>query len=315
MERIAGVDFQWGESLSPEQDPLRIGQNLSLAFEGRQLAAGYPGRSGQFPRILQNVIALIGPAGPMPLHFTELVRNREFIQGDPVLARFLDILLHRVFTLYYRAWALNRVEVSADRKPADDGILRALLSIVGLGEDALSGQGSIDPRSLAARAGHLSRPVRGRRILEHQLCSYFEVPVRVEEHVQCTTKLSDSGRFRLSRQKGRTNMYLGAGVPIGKTTMTLSDRFRVFIGPLNHDQYERFLPGEKSRERLEEWIRYYVGIGYDWDVHLLMDPHAARPFRLGKQGRLRRDAWAGRIRTGRPMAGYHRHFEAMKANT
>ncbi len=311
LERLSGDDFQWGESTSPDEDPVRIGQNLSLAFEGREVAAVYSGRGEQLPRVLQNVITLVGPFGPMPLHFAELVREREFSQGDPVLARFLDMILHRVFTLYYRAWALNRIDVSADRPPDQDGILRGLLSLIGVGSDAFSGTSPIDPRSIAVKAGELSRPTRGSGQLRDHLQEYFEVPVEIEEFIECSTPISKSGRWRLSRGDGSQTSLLGAGLPLGKTMVSVSNRFKIVIGPLSASDYRRFLPGEKSRERLEEWVRYYTGVMMDWDIQLHMKSEDARPMQLGRQGGLRRDCWLGNTRDESSMSGYHRHFEPL----
>jgi type VI secretion system protein ImpH len=315
LERLAGDGFHWGESKHPEEDPVRVTQNLSLAFEGREIAAVHSGASGQPPRLLQNIITLLGPSGPMPLHFAEMVRDRELNSGDPVLARFLDLILHRVFTLYYRAWALNRVEISADREIEEDGLLRAILSMIGLGPAVMDSQAPIDPRSIAAQLGPLSRPTRGVRQLERQLGVYFSIPVRVEPFQPCISRISKVGRWRLQRYPKDSTMRLGAGLPIGKTTISLSDRFRVVIGPLDRKDYARFLPGERSRARLEEWVRLFVGTGLDWDVQLLMKSESAGRWCLGRTGggriggRLRRDVWLGGKRPETAATGYHRRFE------
>lgn len=317
LERLTGEGYRWGDSKSPEEDPVRVSQNLSLAFEGREIAAVHSGSSGQPPRILQNIITLVGSAGPMPLHFAEMVRERELNSGDPVLARFLDVILHRIFTLYYRAWSLNRAEVSANHSPQDDGLLKAILSMIGIGVEILNSESPIDPRSIAARLGPLSRSTRGPRDLEDHLSHYFDVPVRVQSFLPCVSKISESGRWRLRRYERGSTMRLGAGVPIGKTTISLSERFMVVIGPLDRDDYARFLPGGRSRARLEEWIRLYVGTGFDWDVQLYMKTDCASQWRLCKddqRGGLRRDIWLGRGRHPESSEGYHRRFEQLGQN-
>lgn len=311
IERLVGSGYRWGESKSPEDDPIRITQNLSLAFEGREIAAIHSGVSGQPPRLLQNVVSFAGPSGPMPLHFAELVRERAFLQGDPVLSRFLDMLLHRVLSLYYRAWALNRIEVSADHPIEDDGVLKAILAMTGLSWEHLQNRGTIDPRSVAVRLGELSRSTRGPDELEKQLCHYFEVPVKVEPFVSSVTPISKSGRWRLGRYSMDSTMRLGAGLPIGKTTISLSNRFRVVIGPLELEDYVRFLPEGKSRARLEDWILLYVGKGIDWDLQLLMKSKSATGWCLGRRGELRRDSWIGSARPEVSAKGYHRRFEQL----
>ena len=314
IERLVGAGYRWGESKRPEDDPIRITQNLSLAFEGREIASVHSGASGQPPRLLQNVISLVGPAGPMPLNFAETVRERAFLQGDPVLSRFLDTLLHRVLSLYYRAWALNRIEVSADHAIEHDGILKAILAMMGLSWEHLQSQGTIDPRSVAVRLGELSRSCRGVSDLETQLRHYFEVPVKVEPFVPSVTPISKGGRWRLGRYSTDSTMRLGAGLPIGKTTVSLSNRFRVVIGPLTREDYARFLPEGESRARLEDWILLYVGTEIDWDLQILMESKSATGWCLGRGGRLRRDGWLGRTRPEVATRGYHRRFEQLSVS-
>ncbi len=321
LERLAGQGFRWGDSKNPDEDPVRVTQNLSLAFEGREIAAVHSGAAGQPPRLLQNVITLVGSSGPMPLHFAETVRERELNSGDPVLARFLDMILHRIFTLYYRAWSLNRAEVSANQRPEEDGLLRAILSMIGIGAGILDSESAIDPRSIAAKLGPLSRSTRGMEDLEAQLSHYFEVPVAVECFLPCVSRISEGGRWRLQRPERGSTMSLGAGVPLGRTTISLSERFGVTLGPLDREDYARFLPDGRSRARLEEWIRLYVGTGYDWDLQLLMKTEVATHWTLGREsrlggprGRLRRDIWLGRGREPKSSKGYHRRFEQLGKN-
>ncbi len=311
LEQIVDEEFQWGQTASPSDEPIRVGQNLSLAFEGREVAAIRAGRHDRPTRVMQNVVTLTGPSGPMPLHFAEAVREREFNQGDPVLARFLDTLLHRVITLFYRAWSLNRVHVSADKPPHADGVLKALLSIGGLGEGALDGSMAIDPRSLAVQVVNLARPTCGVRQLAPQLEHYFQVPVKIESFVPSFTPISPAGRWRLRPPRTDSTMRLGAGLPIGNTTCSVSDRIRIVLGPMEAEDYERFLPGTRSRRRLEEWVRLFVGVAVDWDLRLIMKKPDAQPLRLGQQGRLNRDGWLGRRRPHAGADGYHRRFEPL----
>jgi type VI secretion system protein ImpH len=311
LERLSEDGFLWGWTSSPDEEPLRLGQNLSLAFEGREIAAVRGGRHGQRPRVMQNIVTLTGPAGPMPLHFSESVREREFSEGDPVLPRFLDMLIHRIITLYYRAWALNRIAVAADQPPERDWVLAALLHLSGFSVEMVEQMWTIDPRSIAMRVSQMARPTRGADEFSEQLQHYFMVPVRVEEFVPCVTPISSDGRWILESQGLDSTLKLGAGVPLGRTTVSLSDRFNIILGPMGNEDYNRFLPGTTTRKRLEEWVRLFVGGDPDWDLHLLMKSHHAKPLQLGRGGRLRRDSWLGRGRPSRHIKGYHKRFESI----
>jgi predicted component of type VI protein secretion system len=66
--------------------------------------------AGARPRLGVRFFGLTGPQGPMPLHFTEYVRERARNHGDPTLARFLDLFHHRLLSLFYRAWALRKAQ-------------------------------------------------------------------------------------------------------------------------------------------------------------------------------------------------------------
>lgn len=311
LERLSADGFLWGRTSSPGEESVRVGQNLSLAFEGREIAAVRGGRRGQMPRVMQNIITLTGPSGPMPLHFSESVREREFSEGDPVLPRFLDMLIHRIITLYYRAWAMNRIAVSADQPPERDWILRVLLHLAGFSIDMVQQMWTIDPRSVSMCVSRMARPTRGAAQIREHLRHYFRVPVAVKEFRPCITRISPEGRWVLRPQRLDSTLSLGAGVPLGRTTVSLSDRFFVIIGPVNQVDYDRFLPGSTSRKRLEEWVRLFVGASPDWDLHLLMASEDAKPLQLGRGGRLRRDSWLGRKRPPRCTKGYHRRFESI----
>ena len=84
-----------GTALRPAQEVVRLGQDPELDFAPSALESFSVGaRSG--PRLGVRFFGLLGPQGPMPLHFTEYVRERLRFRGDATLARFLDVFHHRL---------------------------------------------------------------------------------------------------------------------------------------------------------------------------------------------------------------------------
>ena len=79
-----------GAALRPSQEALRLGQDGELAFAPAALESFEPG-ARPAPRLGVRFLGLLGPQGPMPLHFTEYVRERLRSRGDATLARFLDV--------------------------------------------------------------------------------------------------------------------------------------------------------------------------------------------------------------------------------
>lgn len=59
-------------------------------------------------RLEQFFFGLGGPNGPLPLHLTEYMRERQRNHADPTSKRFLDVFHHRLLSLFYRAWAEAR---------------------------------------------------------------------------------------------------------------------------------------------------------------------------------------------------------------
>ncbi len=132
-----------GTSNHLHQDPLRLGQAVSLGFEPGMLR-NLQLREGQAARLAVTFFGLTGVNGPMPLAFSEDVLSRQINHNDFMLADFLDIFHHRLLCLLYRSWAVTRPVVSADRAnqdrfgdyvqafaPAVNAITRPAMSISG----------------------------------------------------------------------------------------------------------------------------------------------------------------------------------------
>ena len=63
------------------------------------------------------------------------------------------------------------------------------------------------------------------------------------------------------------------------------------MGPLSHADYQRFLPGGQSLQRLLAWVKNYVGLTLDWDVRLILNQHDVPPLRLGGGTRIGWSTW------------------------
>ena len=120
LRHVEALRPQWprlGRALRPSQEALRLGEEPELDFAPAGLASFTPGPAA--PRLGVRFFGLLGPLGPMPVHFTEYVRERLRYRGDATLARFLDLFHHRLLLLFYRAWAQAQPTVHQDR-PDDD---------------------------------------------------------------------------------------------------------------------------------------------------------------------------------------------------
>jgi len=283
-----------GESVRPAEEPIRLGQDPSLAFAPGALSGLLPGGDGP-PRLQVSFLGLLGPNGPLPLHLTEYVRDRLRNAGDPTLSRFLDVFHHRMLSLFYRAWANSQPTVSRDR-PASDRYTTYVGALVGLALPGLRNRdGFPDPAKLyyAGRLGALTHNAEG---LQAMIGDHFQMPATIEEFVGDWIDLPESARWRLGG--GPEGMRLGVGSTLGAKAFQRQTKFRVVLGPLERPQFQSMLPEGKALGRLVALVRNYVGDELDWDVRLILDERTEQPLRLGK-ARMGWDAWLGRPPEGR----------------
>jgi type VI secretion system protein ImpH len=288
---------RFGRALRPSHEALRLGQEPELDFAPAALANFEPGAAGA-PRLGVRFFGLLGPQGPMPLHFTEHVRERLRYRGDATAARFLDIFHHRLLLLFYRAWAQAQPAVHQDR-PGDDRFAAWLGAGCGLDGEA-QGPRALPESARLFQAGLLGARSRHPEGLAKLLASYFSVPVTILPHIAHWLVLAQEDRTRLGFSRGRAERggtrggQLGVSAGSGRKLRDRQYKFRIALGPLTLAQYNAFLPGGAAWRALCEWVQHYAGLDLRWDVQLtLARDHVPAP-RLGAGSRLGIATWIGR---------------------
>jgi type VI secretion system protein ImpH len=295
LRRIECLDREqprWGEARHLGDEPVRLGQDPDLSFAPAPIASC--DLEATPPRIQVRLFGLLGPNGPMPLHFTEYVRERLRNHADETLSRFVDVLHHRLLALFYRAWAAGQPHVNRDR-PGADRYAAYVGSLVGIGPAAWRSRDSIPDDAKLFHAGALVRHVRNADGLAVIIRQFFKVPVAVEEFVGHWIDVDARERTHV----GRENAALGAGAVLGRRVWTRQQKFRLWLGPLSLAEYEGFLPGGTRLPQLVDWVRMYVAFELDWDVRLRLRRAEVPQLRLGRVGRLGWTTWLG----ARPGAG------------
>lgn len=276
-----------GEGLRPSQEPLRLGQEPTMAFAPSPLAALLPAHASRPARLLVHCLGLLGPSGPLPLHLTEYVRDRSRNAGDPTLARFLDIFHHRALSLFYRAWANSQPTVSQDR-PHEDRYASFLGALCGQGSQALRGRDEIPDHFRLHFAGRLAAHPRNPEGLVTMLREFFGLPVAIEPFVGEWLPLSARDRWNLGRTRA-----LGQGTVLGRRTWQRAGKFRVVFGCLDEGALASLLPGGARLGRLRAMVSHYAGPALTWDLRLRLDPKIPRPLCLGTNARLGWTTWLG----------------------
>lgn len=272
-----------GEAQRPRQEALRLAQAAELDFAPSPLHA-LQWREGQAaPRLVVRFFGLLGPMGPMPLHFTEIVRERLIHHADATLAHFLDLFHHRLLSLFYRAWAQAQPVVHLDR-PAEDRFRVWLGALAG----APQASGALPPQALAYQAGWLTARSRHPEMVAKVIGQFFGVRARVEEHVGQWLPIAREDRTRLSFARNRPERVahppavLGRSANAGSRVWDRQYRFRLHLGPLTHAQVLSFLPGGEAWPRLLHWVRLLAGREMQWELQLEMAAGEQPPPRLGR---------------------------------
>ena len=94
---------------------------------------------------------------------------------------------------------------------------------------------------------------------------------------------------------------LGTSAVLGRTVWDCQHKFRLVIGPLDHAEYQRMLPGGDSMRRLLAWVRNYAGMVLDWDVRLILKQQEIPRLALGA----RRLGWTTFLASTPPKRDSH----------
>lgn len=264
-----------GQAARPADEAVRFGQQPSLAFEPAMINSLIPGAT---PKLLLNFFGLLGANGPLPIHLSEYIRDRQRNLNDPTLAAFCDVFHHRMISLFYRAWASAQPAVSLDR-PQADRFAHYLGSLIGIGMPSMLGRDTVPDVAKLHFAGRLGPQTRNAGGLAALLSDYLQVPVQVEQFVGHWMTLPADGLCAL--RSGPDAPVLGQTTVMGKKVWNTQHKFRLLIGPLDLEQTRRLLPGGDSLKRVQDWVRQYVGLAMDWDVNLIVKKEQLPGLRLG----------------------------------
>lgn len=309
LRRMAAAQAQQppiGLAKRPQQEPFRLGQAAALTFAPREIAEavlpgeaeaprtpGVPlpraGNNPAHPVVRVYGLGLLGPNGPLPLHYTEIVRDRAENQGDHTLADFLDLFHHRYLTHIYRAWAQSQAAAGLDR--ADDETFSRYIARL-TGHDPLEIRDSVLPaHARLAASTHLGREARNPDGLAHTLARFFAVPVQLQEFVMHWIRIEDEDQSHLGT--ARASSVMGVGAIAGEVVADRQNKFRLVLGPLSLEQYLRFTPQGKDLPLLVEWVRGFIGYEFVWEVELRVRNDNTPPACLEDKEKLGWSTWLG----------------------
>lgn len=286
-----------GRAARPQAEPFRIGQAAALTFAPREIAKLEACANGL--RIQLFGLGMLGPNGALPLHMTEIVRERTEAHRDGTTAAFLDIFHHRALTQFYGAWAGSQSAAGLDR--AGEEVFSRYIGWLSGAEPSEISCSPLPPHARLSASAHHVRESRDPDGIVAALSHFFGVPVRLDEFVLHWIALDPAEHSYLGRPG--TASLMGQGALLGETVPDRQHKFRLVIGPLDLQQYLNFTPNGRDLPVLVEWVRSFVGFEFEWEVELQVQPQSAPPAVLGAQERLGWSTWLGEPNASRAITG------------
>ncbi|MDO6584919.1 type VI secretion system baseplate subunit TssG [Salipiger sp. 1_MG-2023] len=276
-------------------DPARLGQLARQSFATSDVASLTPASAERPAQVAINVLGLIGPEGPLPLHMTRWIiqrlSNRWFdgagqgASADTAFLDFANLLQHRLIALYWRAWADARPEIHIAHGDGER-ITAMLRALAGIG---LPGETTSDARLDGAKLHHatsLAQEVRGPQRLTRFLETVLGLPVDVVEWAGHWTALPE----RLQTRLGGQHCGLGSGAVAGARIFDRQSRAELRLGPLTLAQFHDFLNDPEAWARLRHAVLSAMGREIAFDLRLVLHAEDVPPAQLGGC-QLGRTAW------------------------
>lgn len=280
-----------GQSTKAADDFVRLCQTPSLSFAPKTIDRYQPGGAGKPARLHGLFFGLFGPNAPLPLHLTEYAMDREQNYKDPTFTAFTNIFHHRMMSLFYRAWADAEPTVQMDR-PAEDRFGLYMGAMVGLATPNLGDRDALPDQFKRFFAGRLLQQTRNAEGLKRLLERFFRIPVDIVEFVGAWMRLPPESHLRLGASPEVA--ALGLTAVAGQYVWGGQQRFRLRLGPLDHSEFNNFLPGGTALKQLVAAVKTYVGEEKAWDLQLVLRQADVPPTRLGQSGRVGLSTWMGR---------------------
>jgi type VI secretion system protein ImpH len=179
----------------------------------------------------------------------------------------------------------------------EDAFTRSLFSLVGLGTSAVRRRLEAPDELFLYYAGLFSHHPRNPLSLERMLGEMFGLPVVVRQFQGQWLGLEPPEQTAMpnARRPEGLNARLGATTIAGERIWSVESKFRVRLGPLSYDAFQKLMPGSRMFTRLGQVVRTYAGPELDFDAQLILRKDEV-PFcqleRAGLGARLGWNTWA-----------------------
>ncbi|UCF63207.1 MAG: type VI secretion system baseplate subunit TssG [bacterium] len=242
-------------------------------------------------RFVINFMGLYGVNSPLPRCYHDQVAMQQAVHGagSVPLQNFLDIFNNRFYWLYYNAWKKYRLFLDMGENFQSKNAQR-LFAFNGVGPHLESFQSKVSPFKLLQLSGILSLRIRNKAGLRIMLKEFFAgCEIRIKEFVANQVKLSELP------QLGKNGMTLGINSILGKSVTDYLSKICIQIGPMQFDEYLKFLPGGGQSLLLKELVEIYLNDNIEFDVEFIVNTEDMESLKWGDTRlRLGQSIWLGK---------------------
>ncbi|MEO0319211.1 MAG: hypothetical protein RL404_2888 [Pseudomonadota bacterium] len=249
---------------SGAREAVRLSSHVSLGFEASDVKGVRRGAAtGEAFTLSTPVLSLLGQAGPLPSAFTELVIERNAAK-DFATADFLDILHHRLLSLFYLSRKRRRLGLG-HASPQASTVARATDQLCGL--------------NLAARpkhapwlrhAGLLGGAPRSMTALCAMLSDRYAMPFRGEQFIGGWQRLEDDELTALG--KGHRAPELGRSAFLGRRVWDQAAAIRLTADGQPMARVLQLLPGGETHDDFKAAVRGFIPSALRVEVSLTPTP-------------------------------------------
>ncbi len=267
LEKYSAQKPRIGDGVKLSDEFLKLTQIPSLSFAASTLKKfSYPDSIVSRPKLEINFQGLLGPNGPLPLHLTEYVYQRELHHGDATMKDFLDIFHHRLLSLFYRAWANAEPVCQADR---DDDMYRDYIgAICGLSLDSTKNRDCLNDNVKLSNAASFASHNKTPESLANICSNYLETEVTIEEFVGHWMPLTEDDFTRL--EEGNTGCILGGSAVLGENIWDRNSKMAVCIGPIDYQSYLKLLPINSTFSELAAIVKNFISFELIWEARITL---------------------------------------------
>ena len=165
----------------------------------------------------------------------------------------------------------------------------------------MRGRDAIPDETKIHHANYLGGHTRHLEGLQSMISDFFQLPVSIEEFIgEWLDMPQDYYCYLDGWRRGGDIGGLGRTATIGTRSWQCQGKFRIRMGPLTLEQFERMLPDGDRLKRLIAIVRNYLGLEFDWDLNLVLQREQVPATQLGGPGRLGWTSWLQHEQRSKP---------------